>query len=136
MSTDEQHLNLLEIFHYVVGGLTALFACIPLIHFGIGVAMVAGAFDGKDAPPAFLGWLFIVFAGFFILCGWTLAACLIVAGRRLRQRTHRRFCLVVAGLACLMMPYGTVLGVFTIIVLMRDSVKALFEAGIPPQPAA
>ncbi len=27
------------------------------------------------------------------------------------------------------MPFGTVLGVFTIIVLMRDSVKQLFSAG-------
>jgi hypothetical protein len=33
-STDEQHLQLLAIFHYVVGGMTALFACMPLIHLG------------------------------------------------------------------------------------------------------
>jgi len=32
----------------------------------------------------------------------------------------------VAGAACLMMPFGTVLGVFTIIVLMRESVKEMF----------
>jgi hypothetical protein len=33
-----------------------------------------------------------------------------------------------AGVECLFMPFGTVLGVFTIIVLMRESVKQVFAA--------
>jgi hypothetical protein len=33
-----------------------------------------------------------------------------------------------AAIACMLMPFGTVLGVFTIIVLMRPSVKELFAA--------
>lgn len=127
MTTDEQHLNLLETFHYIVGGIFALFSTFPLIYLAIGIAMVAGAFHGKDAPPAFLGWVLIVFAAFFTLCGWALAACLVAAGRMLGKRKHRTFCLVVAALACLLQPFGTILGVFTIVVLMRDSVKALFE---------
>jgi hypothetical protein len=40
--------------------------------------------------------------------------------------------MVIAALLCMFMPFGTVLGVFTIIVLVRDSVKALFN-GINPQ---
>jgi hypothetical protein len=32
------------------------------------------------------------------------------------------------------MPFGTVLGVFTLIVLMRGSVKQLFAANKPPLP--
>ncbi len=32
------------------------------------------------------------------------------------------------GVECLFMPVGTVLGVFTIIVLVRDSVKELFRS--------
>jgi len=31
-----------------------------------------------------------------------------------------------AGVECMFMPFGTVLGVFTIIVLMRPSVKEIF----------
>ncbi|HLA84602.1 MAG TPA: hypothetical protein VJL29_07390 [Thermoguttaceae bacterium] len=31
MTEDEKYLDLLAIFHYVVGGLTGLFACFPLI---------------------------------------------------------------------------------------------------------
>jgi len=131
MTQDEQYLDLLSIFHYVVAALTALFSSVFLIHVGIGIAMVSGAFDGKDAPPRAFGWLFILLPGFFILCGWTLAVFIAMAGRRLKKRVSRMFCLVVAGCECLMMPFGTVLGVFTIVVLMKDSVKELFAANEP-----
>jgi hypothetical protein len=41
------------------------------------------------------------------------------------------FCLVMGGVECLFMPFGTVLGVFTIIVLMREPVKQLFGVNPP-----
>lgn len=41
------------------------------------------------------------------------------------------YCLVMAGIECMFMPFGTVLGVFTIIVLMRESVQKLFAANEP-----
>jgi len=129
VTEDEQHLNLLGIFHCIVGGMTALFACFPVVHLALGVAMLTGALDGKDAPPPFMGWMFIIFPVLFILGGWALAACMIVAGRKLQKHTSRMFCLVVAGVECIMMPFGTVLGVFTIIVLMRESVRKLFDTG-------
>lgn len=69
----------------------------------------------------------------FILCGWTLAGLVIAAGRKLQRRVSRTFCLVVAGVECVMMPLGTVLGVFTIVVLMKDSVQKLFAANQPVQ---
>ena len=132
MTQDEQNLNLLSIFHYVVAGLTALFSCMFLIHIAMGIAMIRGAFDqGQNAPPPFLGWFFVIIGSVLILVGWTLACLILVAGRKLRRRTSRTFCLAVAGLECILMPFGTVLGVFTIIVLMKDPVKALFNA---PQP--
>jgi hypothetical protein len=34
--------------------------------------------------------------------------------------------LAIAGIECIFIPFGTVLGVFTIIVLMRPTVKELF----------
>ena len=63
----------------------------------------------------------------FFLTGWTLAVAMAIAGRKLAVRRSYTYCLVVAGIECLFMPFGTVLGVFTIIVLIRPSVKALFE---------
>ena len=128
MTQDEQHVNLLAIFHYIAGGLTALFSCMPLLHVAIGIAILSGAFDREHAPPRAFGWFFILLPSVFILCGWTLAAFIIAAGRKLQRRVSRTFCLVVAGIECVLMPFGTVLGVFTIIVLMKDSVQELFAA--------
>ena len=128
MSEDEKHLDLLATFHYIVGGLTALFACFPLIHVAVGVAIILGEADGKyHAPPA-AGWFFVVIGSTFILLGWALAAAILIAGKKLWRRTAYMYCLVVAGIECTFMPFGTVLGVFTIIVLMKDSVKRLFAA--------
>jgi hypothetical protein len=91
---EEQHLQLLAIFHYIVGGLTAFLACLPLIHLTIGLVMVFGGFSGNQAPPAFVGWLFIILGGGFFLVGQSLAICIIIAGRFLAQRKHYllRFC--------------------------------------------
>ena len=126
MTQDEQHLDLLALFHYIVGGLTALFSSMFLIHVGMGIAMLNGAFDEKNAPPKLFAWLFVVIGSMFIVAGWTLAGFIIAAGRRLKRRASHTFCIVVAGLECALMPFGTVLGVFTLIVLMKDPVKQLF----------
>lgn len=132
MNQDEEHLRLLSIFHFVCAGLAALFACIPIIHLVIGLLMVLRPESfgpGKNQPPAIIGWFLVIFASTFIFLGWTFAAVLAWAGRCLRGRKHYTFCLVMAGVACLFMPFGTVLGVFTIMVLSRPSVKALFSEG-------
>ena len=65
------------------------------------------------------------------LFGWAFAACVAYAGRCLNERRHYTFCMVMAGIACMFMPFGTILGVFTIIVLVRPSVKALFNGMTP-----
>nr|WP_200858970.1 hypothetical protein [Syntrophotalea carbinolica] len=127
MNQDEQHLDLLSVFHYVVGGLTALFSCVFLMHVAMGVAMLCGAFDGDDAPPRFMAWMFILLPSIVVLAGWTLAGFIVATGRKLKKRTSYTFCLVVAGIECIVMPFGTVLGVFTLVVLSRESVKALFS---------
>jgi len=108
-------------------GLTALFSCIFLVHIGIGIHMLSGPFRGVHGLPRLFAWVFIAFPAILMLCGWTLAGLIIAAGGKLRRRVSRMFCLVVAGLECILMPIGTVLGVFTIIVLARDSVIGLFE---------
>ncbi|MHC4489391.1 MAG: hypothetical protein ACYSW7_09510, partial [Planctomycetota bacterium] len=81
-----------------------------------------------DNAPAFIGLLFVLMAMLFITAGWTLAICIVIAGRCLSKRKRYMFCLVIAAITCTFMPFGTVLGVFTIIVLMRPSVKELFTA--------
>lgn len=123
---DLQHLQLLSIFHYIVAGLAALFSLIPIVHFGLGIAMVTGRIDGSEPPPPFVGWFLIVIAAGIILLGMSFAVCIALTGRFLAQRAHYVFCFVMAAIECIFTPFGTVLGVFTILVLARPSVKELF----------
>ena len=132
---DSEQLRLLGIFHFVLAGITCLFAMFPIIHLLVGIAIVSGALGatGEDQAPELLGWIFVWFAGVWIVMGIAFAITVAVAGRFLLKRRHHTFCLVIAGLSCLFMPIGTVLGVFTIIVLMRDSVRKQF--GLRSSPA-
>jgi hypothetical protein len=127
MDTDSEHLKLLSIFHYVVGGLAALFSLFPVFHLVIGIAMVTGRLDHNDEPGARLfGWFFVVLAAGMIAIGLACAVGIVLAGRFLARRTYYLFCLVMAAVECLFIPFGTVLGVFTILVLQRPTVKAMF----------
>lgn len=137
--TDAQHLRLLAIFHYIVGGLTALLACFPLIHLGLGLAMLFSpeffhTKAGEQPPPQAIGWLFTCMGGFMFLAGQTMAVCVVVAGRFIARRKRYWFVFVVACVECALFPFGTVLGVFTIITLSRETVKKLF--GVTPSSTA
>jgi hypothetical protein len=132
MENDLEHLKLLSIFHYVLAGITGLFACFPVLHLAIGIMFLVAPekFDG-DAGNAdqhkVMGFMFTVIPALFILTGWTIAVLVALAGRFLARRQRYIYCLVIAGVSCLFIPIGTVLGVFTIIVLNRPSVRALFN---------
>ena len=139
MTQDEDHLRLLSIFHYVVAGLAGLFSLFPIFHLVLGLFFIFAPdkFAGGKGPPppAFIGWMFVIFAIVFITVGLIFAGFVMTNGRFLAKRKHYMFCMVMGGIECIFMPFGTVLGVVTIIVLMRDSVKAMFAAnalGKPP----
>ena len=127
---DEEHLRLLTLFYYLYSGMVAIFACFPIIHLVIGVLMITnpGAFgSGNNAPPAFAGYLFAIVGGLFVLAGWFFAVCSFMVARSLARRRHYMFCLILSGVNCMFVPFGTAIGVFTIIVLLRPTVKALFS---------
>jgi hypothetical protein len=130
---DEEHLKMLSIFYYVLGGVSALLACIPIIHVTIGLFLITLSSSAHSAPggrpPVIIGLLFVIIGGTVMLLGWTLAALKIYAGYCISKRKKRIFCLVIAVISCLGIPVGTVLGVFTFIVLMRPSVKDLYSQG-------
>ena len=137
MNQDDSHLDSLAIAHYVVGGFMVLFACFPLLHFAIGLCVVFGVGDmassleaqpGGDVglPPAVFGWLFAVMGLLFFIFGQAISIAVIISGRVRKQRRRYLFSFILACLACAFFPFGTILGVFTILVLSRESVKALY----------
>ncbi len=128
---DEHHLKILSIFHYVVGGIVALFSCIPVFHPAMGIAFLTGGFGPPDNefPFRLFGLMFTLIPLVIILSGWALAGFIIAVGYFLGQKRRYTFCLVMGGVECIFVPFGTVLGVFTIIVPAKAEVKALFEAG-------
>jgi hypothetical protein len=131
MNPDEDHLRLLSIFHYVVGGLAALFSLFPAIYIVMGLVFIFGAGEFEEEggpPPEFMGWFFVAIGAVMMAIGLGIAGCIIGAGRCIARRRRHLFCLVIAGIECLFMPFGTVLGVFTLIVLLRESVKEMFLA--------
>jgi len=133
MNKDLQHVKHLSIFYYVVGGLIAFFSCFALIYLFMGVMFLAAPPPpGGGPPPAAMGWFFIVFSAAAMLLGWAWAAALMVAGWFLGRCRHYVFCMVMGCSALLFQPFGTVLGVFTIIILIRPTVKKLFETGGRP----
>ncbi|MBN1670728.1 MAG: hypothetical protein JXR37_06835 [Kiritimatiellae bacterium] len=149
-STDESHLNALSICYFVWAGLMFLFAWIPLVHVFMGLQIARGKLPfffpvpaGKDGPefdfPPQIGYVFVALGVFFICMGVTFAFLNLLAGFRLNSRKSRVFTIVIACLNCLQFPFGTALGVFTIVVLSRQSVVALYAqanaggtGGAPP----
>jgi len=137
---DDSHLNTLAIIHYIMGGFMALFACIPLVHFFLGLSILlgwgnmqgamveqnAGQSTSPPFPPELFAWLFFGMGLLFFLVGQAISIAVVVSGRFLHQRKNYLFSFIMACILCTFMPFGTALGIFTIIVLSRDSVKTLY----------
>jgi hypothetical protein len=131
---DGEHLKLLSIFHYIKGALTILTSSFFIFHF-IFFALFstlaknpefAGEEFGSEFPAAFFA-VFTILFGVFILLGIMFGILQIMAGVFIKKRKNRIFSFIIAIIELIFIPYGTILGVLTIIVLQRDSVKSLYE---------
>ncbi|MGH8093254.1 MAG: hypothetical protein ACREIF_07275 [Chthoniobacterales bacterium] len=128
MTTDDEHLRLLSIFHYIVGGLAALFSFFPLLYGAMGLFILLAPEHPThgEPPPHLLGWFFVGFGCFFFLLGLVFAICVAFSGRFIKRRRRYWYSFIIACIECLFFPFGVVLGVFTIIVFSRRSVKELY----------
>jgi hypothetical protein len=135
---DVEHLRLLHIGFYIMAGLAGFFSLFALIYIGLGAAVVAGVFSqfGNSSnaalPAAAFGWIFVGIGMFVLVLGLTMALLLFLTGKNLQQHHHRTFCMVMAGLCCLQVPWGTAIGICAINVLNRPSVIAMFKMKVPP----
>jgi hypothetical protein len=124
----------LTVLHYVWGGLSIAFSSIFIIHIVLGVLIVNGKMGFPQSPepnqpsPLLFGFLFIAMGSCAVIFGWALGIVTIISGRKMAARKSRIFSIVVGGVNCISFPLGTALGVFTIIVLSRSSVKMLYES--------
>jgi len=141
MMEDASHLRMLAIGYYVYAGLTALFSFLALIYMAIGGAMMAGKIPmgpkgapgttppGAPMPENWMGGFFFGFGLLFFVIIIALAVASLMTARWISARKHPVFCMIIGALACMNVPLGTLLGVFTFVVLLRPSVQQLFRAG-------
>jgi hypothetical protein len=137
LDQDRENLRLLSIFYYIWAGMQALGGLIGLGFVGMGTFLSFNpqVVDTRNAPPP---WFGAVFAGvgalIFVACE-AFAVLSFLTGRFLARRQHRTFCIVISAMNCMSLPLGTALGVFTILVLSRPSVKEVFSGVAAPPPA-
>lgn len=128
----EEHIRLMAIGYYVMAGLLGLFSLIPGIHITIGTLALLGKFEpetsGGDFPSELFGGIFVGVGSLFMLLGFTMTALVAIAGRKLKQFRCRTYCLVIGAVLCAIFPMGTVLGVFTLIILTKPEAKTLFSS--------
>ena len=136
---DDEHLRILSICYVAWAAYTGLMTLIMMPF----LALLAFVFSkpelfannrGGTPPPEWLGSIMIFVAITAAAVGLGMTALSYFCGRFLRQHQHRAFCMIAAVLNCFSIPFGTLLGVCTIVVLERDEVRARFSqhASIPP----
>lgn len=135
--SDADHLKLLAIFHFVLGGLALLAVAGICFHAWFMRALFENPEmwknqQGGGPPPkefmALFNLMYVFFGGSMVMA----SALNVISGWCLLKRRGRTFSLVVAGLDCLAAPFGTVLGVFTFVVLLRESVREAYQRASLP----
>lgn len=129
--SNSQTLDLLSIFHYVLSALIYLKGAVAFIFMGIGSIAVAGilADQPDDMIPGLiaLGVIFFAAPMLFLTITWTVATLVLFAGRRISKRTNLSYCQIIAGLECICIPFGTILGIITLINLTKPEAKESFN---------
>ena len=139
MDTTAHDLRLLSIGYFIQGGIVIFYGLLALCYVGF-MGAIFGSIpnspqgDPRNQIPA--GLLYSIGAIVIAVALVTLvgASCVLYAGLALRKHKKRTFVLVMAALNCLAVPYGTVLGIFTFLVLQRTEAKEIFGQTPAPTP--
>ncbi len=129
--SDRAHLNTLGICYYVFAGLNCLGICGGLIYMIGGIVFMVAPVDqsgSQDLPPAALGGFFVVIGAVILALAGALAWLYYKTGKHLREGYGKTLCQVMAAISLLSVPLGTILGIFTFVVLSRPQVSAYFDA--------
>jgi len=131
--TTLSQLKLLRILYFVMAGFSLIGILFMLGHYAMMthfLSLASKAPQSTNQPPFNPEDFFAIFKWFYIVVG-----ALITTGGILNiftaifigRRTNRTFCIVVAAANCLHFPFGTALGVFSLITLMKPETEAAFS---------
>ncbi|RKZ03184.1 hypothetical protein DRQ21_06580 [Candidatus Fermentibacteria bacterium] len=126
---DGDMISLVSIFHFVLGGFQMLFSLVGLVYVAIGAMMASGAMESTkgNPPPPELGWIFGGVGVVFVLVFITVGFLTIRTGINIRRRRRRTFCMVIDSILCLMVPFGTIVGIFGLVLLTKAETVKEFE---------
>jgi len=130
---DEEHLRVLAILHFVLAGLCLAGIGLLVWHYTRmhNAFLDLAAWKKQKGGGAALEQFLDEFRRFHVVCGAVLAAAggaNWLSGLLICRRRGRTPSMVIACLNCLIVPAGTVLGAFTMVVLLRDSVRQAYGA--------
>jgi hypothetical protein len=143
-----ERLRLLAIGFYVKGAVGALFVSLFLIHFFflLGMSFIPqSSWESQSVaavqsvsvspspspsrsprpvnqgPPVIMLRIFAGVIGLIVLLGWIFGALTAYAGRCVQKRIHRLFIYIMAALNCPLIPWGTLLGIATFVLLQSPA---------------
>jgi hypothetical protein len=147
-----ERLRLLAFGYYIKGAVSVAFTSFFLLHFFmfIGLSLMPdSAWNApakplttvrspsvlpapsprpeNQAPPVMMFRIFAAVIGVIILLGWTFGALTVYAARCIQKRQHRVFIFIMAGLNCVLIPWGTLLGIATFIVIQSPAGQEAFR---------
>ncbi len=135
-------LRLLSIGYYIQGGIAAVYTLLILAYSAFATALlaninkIAGQSNQQELPPALFSIISILLTVLLgLACAYTI--CMFLAAYWLPRFRNKLFIQILGALNCMAIPYGTVLGIFTLMVLQRPSAKQFFAEGTaapPPLP--
>ena len=123
---DASHLRSLGICAYVYAGLYCIWGLYAL--FALSIIYQIDPFNPLKQNYYPMNELQL---GWWVLLGlWIIAMTVltILSARWMGQGKRWTFCLVISCIHCISFPFGLALGIFSIIVLVRPSVKNWFQS--------
>jgi len=123
-------LQFLAMFHFAIGAMAAMVSLVPALGLFVSTSLAA---EGVPVD-ALLVRLFgeagaAIAAGLLLVVGMTLGALLVAEGFYLLRLRNFRFCRFVSTLGLFFVPFGTLLGAVTLVVLSKPATQAQFSEG-------
>ena len=127
-----RNLNTLAVLQYVWAGLSFFSAIIIfIVYFILGTAFTSDVFPVSNADDQavfqVIGGVFFIISIISVIILIATAVMKIMCGVFIQKKKNRIFCIVIAALECFNIPFGTALGVFTIVELEKPEAKEMFE---------